>query len=361
MKGNIIFRFIMPLCFILLTLSPVNVMAHTDNSEGYSNFKTKDQKVIAEIYLDYFELGRLIELGVGPGAEKERLRLALDQKQNEIGKYLSSHLEVYMDGIAVKGDIASTDVKEKTGRDYAKIIMEFDKPSDISELQVHYNVFFDDNDPMHRNISDYEFGNEKGQFVFTGDERELQIGNETLAGQMFRFIQLGFHHIMIGYDHLLFVLALIIGTRSVSGILKVISLFTLAHSITLGVTAFDLVEFPAGIIEPLIALSIAFVAVEHLLGFSTKYRYTIVFGFGLIHGIGFAGALQLANDVTWQSLFSILSFNIGIELGQLLVILALMPLLLFIRRFTWSQMVHNAAMTVIFGIGLVWYFERFIS
>lgn len=356
-----VFRIVILLHFIVVMLYPFSVLAHTDNSEGYSNFKIVDNKLIAEVYIDYFELGRLIDFGVNPGVDKDELQVALEGKNDEVTKYLSSHLEIYMDGIKTEGTITSTAIEEKTDRNYVKIILEFPKPAEVSSLEIQYSVFFEDNDPMHRNIATYDFEKEKGQFVFHGDERELQIGKETLIGQMIRFIKLGFHHIMNGYDHLLFVMALVLGTRRFSDILKVITVFTLAHSITLGLTAIKLVNLPSEIVEPLIALSIAFVAIEHFFGFSVKYRYSIVFGFGLLHGVGFAGALHLSDDVTWQSLYSILSFNIGIEAGQVLVIFLLFPLLLIIRRFSWSKIVHSATMTGIFGIGLTWYFQRFIS
>lgn len=351
----------MLLVFIVVMLCPVNALAHTDNSEGYSNFTMDHEKLMAEIYIDYFELGRLIDFGVNPGVQKDELNRALEKKRDAITEYLGSHLEIYMDGAKAEGIITSTNVERRTDREYARIILEFPKPAEASSLKIHYSVFFDDNDPMHRNIANYELEKEKGQFVFNGGERELQIGQETIIGQIIRFIQLGFHHIMIGYDHILFVIALVLGTRRFSDILKVITVFTLAHSITLGLTALKLINLSSEIVEPLIALSIAFVAIENFFGFSSRYRFAVVFIFGLIHGVGFAGALQLSENVTWRSLSSILSFNLGVEAGQALIIMLLFPLLLFIRRFKWSTIVHGGATAGIFGIGLMWYFQRFIG
>ncbi|WP_440603919.1 HupE/UreJ family protein [Bacillus sp. GB_SG_008] len=347
--------------FITLMFLPIKASAHTDNSEGYSKITMDRDKLHVELQLDFFELGRLIDFGVSPGDREEMLNTALEKHRDAVAEYLDSHVEVFTDGAKAKGSVNSTKIERRVGREYAKIGLEFPAPSAKSSIQIHYSVFFDDNDTMHRNIASYDLENKKGQFIFNAEDRELNVGKDSAAGQFFRFVQLGFHHIMIGYDHILFVIALVFGARRVTDVLKVISVFTLAHSITLGLTALKLIHFPAAIVEPLIALSIAFVAVENYFGFSSKYRFAVVFGFGLIHGIGFAGALQLANDVTWRSLLSILSFNVGVEAGQALIILILFPLLVYIRRFQWSTVVQAAATAGIFGIGLIWYFERFFA
>ncbi|MGG3467164.1 HupE/UreJ family protein [Neobacillus pocheonensis] len=347
--------------FITLTLLPINASAHTDNSEGYSKIKMERDKLHVELHLDFFELGRLIDFSVRPGAEEDLLTSALAKQRGAVAEYLDSHFEVFTDGAKARGSVISTDIENRVGRDYAKIGLEFPIPTDKSAIQIKYSVFFDDNDSMHRNIMTYDLENKNGQFIFNSEDREFNAGKESLAGQFFRFVQLGFHHIMIGYDHILFVIALVFGARRITDVLKVISVFTLAHSITLGLTALKLVQFPADIIEPLIALSIAFVAVENYFGFSSKYRFAVVFGFGLIHGVGFAGALQLSNDVTWRSIMSIFSFNVGVEAGQALIILILFPFLVYIRKFQWSNVVQAAATAGIFGMGLIWYFERFFA
>ncbi|MEH7455229.1 HupE/UreJ family protein [Gottfriedia acidiceleris] len=319
------------------------------------------KKLQVELHLDFFELGRLIDFGVRPGVEEDVLKSALSKQRGAVDEYLGSHFEVFTNGAKASGSIISTNIENRVGREYAKIVLEFPITSDKSAIQINYSVFFDDNDSMHRNIMTYDLENKKGQYIFNAEDREFNVGKEGLAGQFFRFVQLGFHHIMIGYDHILFVIALVFGARRITDVLKVISVFTLAHSITLGLTALKLLEFPSDIIEPLIALSIAFVAVENYFGFSAKYRFAVVFGFGLIHGVGFAGAIQLSNDVTWRSILSIFSFNVGVEAGQALIILILFPLLIYIRKFKWSTVVQAAATVGIFAVGLMWYFERFFA
>jgi hydrogenase/urease accessory protein HupE len=150
------------------------------------------------------------------------------------------------------------------------------------------------------------------------------------------FLKLGVHHILIGYDHLLFLFGLIIACRRFATMAGIITCFTVAHSITLALAAFDVVTLSPRIVEPLIAASIVFVGVENLLlrGQEPKRRWLLTFAFGLVHGFGFAGALKevgagLAGRALAMPLFS---FNLGVELGQIAVTAACLPLLLLLRK-----------------------------
>ncbi len=140
-----------------------------------------------------------------------------------------------------------------------------------------------------------------------------------LAG---RYLALGFTHILPhGLDHVLFVLGVFLLSRSLRSILLQVSAFTVAHSITLGLGMFGLVSVPPAVVEPLIALSIAYVALENLLLTRVRsWRVALVFGFGLLHGLGFAGALREAGLPPADLVTALLGFNLGVELGQLVVI-----------------------------------------
>jgi len=153
----------------------------------------------------------------------------------------------------------------------------------------------------------------------------------------------------------------VITAKKFTDIVKVLTLFTLAHSVTLGLTALKLLFMPPEIIEPLIALSVAFVAIERFLNISDKYRYSVVFIFGLIHGVGFAGALDLSDPITWSSIFPVITFNVGVELGQLLIVAILFPLLMVVRKYKWSLPVTYAVNGAIFLFGMTWYFQRFLG
>jgi hypothetical protein len=157
-----------------------------------------------------------------------------------------------------------------------------------------------------------------------------------------RFIHLGFNHILDGTDHLLFLFCLVIPFRRFGALIPVVTSFTVAHSITLIASAYNLAPdalwFPP-LIEVLIALSIVYMALENIVGGATAHRrWMIAFGFGLVHGFGFSFALretlQLAGN---HMLASLLSFNIGVELGQLLVLLLMIPALELLFKYAVAE------------------------
>ncbi len=152
-----------------------------------------------------------------------------------------------------------------------------------------------------------------------------------------RFVNMGFEHILEGLDHLLFLFCLVIPLRSVRALIPVITSFTIAHSITLISSAFGMAPnalwFPP-LIETLIALSIVYMAFENIVGAKLEHRWVAAFGFGLIHGFGFSflfsDTLQFAGGHLFSSL---LAFNVGVELGQILVLILVIPLLNILFRF----------------------------
>ncbi len=153
----------------------------------------------------------------------------------------------------------------------------------------------------------------------------------------FRFVQMGFEHILEGLDHLLFLFCLVIPLRSIRALIPVVTSFTIAHSITLISSAFGMAPnslwFPP-LIETLIALSIVYMAFENIIGAKLEHRWVAAFGFGLVHGFGFSflfsDTLQFAGGHLFSSL---LAFNVGVELGQILVLLLVIPLLNILFRY----------------------------
>lgn len=146
------------------------------------------------------------------------------------------------------------------------------------------------------------------------------------------YLRHGVTHILTGYDHLLFVMALVIGTKSLWEMVKVIAAFTVAHSLTLTLCVFGLVRLPTSIVEPLIAASIIFVALENIIrvqGVRVKIRLVVAFGFGLIHGLGFAGGLLdvMAGLPPISLWIALVAFSLGVEIGHQMIVLPLCGLL----------------------------------
>jgi HupE / UreJ protein len=168
-----------------------------------------------------------------------------------------------------------------------------------------------------------------------------------------RFVESGFLHILEGTDHLLFLLCLVIPFRRLGQLVLIVTSFTVAHSITLIASAYDLgpdaLWFPP-LIETLIAISILYMAIENVLGTNLGRRWMITFGFGLVHGFAFSFALRETLQFAGSHLLtSLLSFNLGVELGQLLVLVVLVPVLENLFRFVVAERLGTIILSLLVG------------
>jgi hydrogenase/urease accessory protein HupE len=189
------------------------------------------------------------------------------------------------------------------------------------------------------------------------------------AVQPVSFFRLGIEHILTGYDHLLFLAALLLVCASFREAATVITCFTVAHSITLALAALDVVRLPSRIVESVIAASIVYVAMENVLGLGKTnarrrlaWRAAVTFAFGLVHGLGFASVLRdLGLGSTPGGVVApLLKFNLGVEAGQLAVASVVFPLILFARRrvAVTEQWLVPACSVLIAAAGAWWLFER---
>jgi hydrogenase/urease accessory protein HupE len=173
---------------------------------------------------------------------------------------------------------------------------------------------------------------------------------------------LGIGHILTGYDHLLFLLGLLVACRRLRTMVVIITCFTLAHSITLALAALGLVVIPSRIVEPLIAASIVFVGVENLVRREEPpHRWLLAFFFGLIHGFGFASALREAGLGQSGAALAVplFSFNLGVELGQLGLVAVVFPLLLWLRARPAFVRVGPPVVSALVAVaGLFWLLQR---
>lgn len=212
---------------------------------------------------------------------------------------------------------------------------------------------------------------EKARVWLDGDTTSapFPLARDVLAPSRLEIIRqylvLGFTHILPnGLDHILFILGIFLLTANVRGVLMQVTAFTIAHSITLGLTMYGLVSISPRIVEPAIALSIAYIAIENVMTAKLKpWRVAIVFAFGLLHGMGFAGVLEELGLPRSQFLAALVSFNVGVEAGQLAVIAA--AYLLFAYwwqgRSWYRQRLVVPASAIIGAIGLFWTVQRVMA
>ena len=194
-------------------------------------------------------------------------------------------------------------------------------------------------------------------------QRIRKLSAMPLPNKMFIFIKAGFEHILpLGLDHILFVLGLFFSTIKLRSLILQVTAFTFAHSITLALAALGLVKLQLSVVEPLIFLSIVWVAVENTLyKKTTKWRPLVVFSFGLLHGLGFATLLNDYGLPKDNFISLLLAFNIGVELGQLSVLLTafIIVRLIFIKT-KYKNQLKIPASILIGLVGLYWFIESII-
>jgi hypothetical protein len=191
--------------------------------------------------------------------------------------------------------------------------------------------------------------------------RMTAVSEPGTLGAAAKYFALGFTHILpYGFDHVLFVVGLFLLSPRLKPLLAQVTAFTIAHSITLGLSLYNIVRLPPTVVEPLIALSIAFIAIENLCTTKLKpWRPIVVFGFGLVHGLGFAGVLQDVGLPRSQFAAALLSFNGGVELGQLAVLLIAFAMVGLFRSRTWYRSaIAMPASFAIAAIAVVWTIQR---
>ena len=176
------------------------------------------------------------------------------------------------------------------------------------------------------------------------------------------YLQLGFSHLFGGFDHILFIFGLLFCISGFVNIIKTITAFTIAHSITLGLTVFELIRLPQGTVEALIALTIIYLALEITQKEnSIKSPWIMAFAFGLLHGLGFASALIEIGIANEKMLLSLLFFNIGIELAQIALIPIPIILIYIFKKLSIDNYLKTSMSLLIGGIGFYWFIERVIG
>lgn len=205
----------------------------------------------------------------------------------------------------------------------------------------------------------------------TNDQVQLELaeveGKQEASGDAWfaafvDFFKLGVEHIVTGYDHLLFLFALLAVTHSFWPAIKIITFFTIAHSITLALAGLNLIALSSSFVEPFIAATIVYVAVENLIrGDHPKGRHWLTFGFGLVHGFGFASVLQELDISSGGTgiLLPLLSFNLGIETGQIVVASIVLPMIWRLNNNPeFAEKFLKGCSVVISLLGTYWFLER---
>lgn len=200
------------------------------------------------------------------------------------------------------------------------------------------------------------------QVTFGETSRTASVDiDRTVPTGWLDFVALGVEHILTGYDHLLFLVALLATARGAWSVVRIVTAFTLAHSVTLSLGALGIVTVPERIIEPLIAATIVWVALENLLvSEPDRKRWIWSFAFGLVHGLGFASALGELGLKGMALVRGLVGFNLGVEIGQLLFVAVFLPALAWLTRGRGAQLTPRVASLAVVMIGTYWFIKRIL-
>jgi HupE / UreJ protein len=359
---------------VLLLLCSSLALAHKP-SDSYLNLNLKNPNLTGRWDVALRDLDYAIGLddnddGAITWKELKTHRVAVES-------YLLSKLEVRSENQTCKLNASNYLVDNHTDGAYVVLPFTSNCSSNPSSLNVNYNLFFD-LDPQHRGLLNLETVNGTQTAIFSPENHKLnfQLREQNAISQFLEFVREGVLHIWGGIDHILFLLALLLPSvlrrengrwmpvgnfrNALSSVLKIVTAFTLAHSITLSLAALEVVNLPSRLVESTIAASVVLAALNNVFPVvKERRRWLVAFGFGLIHGFGFASVLTDLELTRATLLRSLVGFNVGVELGQLSIVMLFLPLAFSLRtssfynRFTLA--VGSLAVAAIAGI---WMAER---
>jgi hypothetical protein len=311
---------------------------------------------------------------------------ALEEHSDSVINYVTERFGVTADGEncvpARDGDFTMT---ERDGVPYAQFTLDYRCPVSAVAHDIRSGLFPDSEGYVRgtKSIVTYNLDLRSGSAALDAKHSSFST-DQSWTERFWEFFRLGAEHLLTGLDHILFLLALIAGSRRLREVVLGATAFTLAHSVTLILAALGIVHVSRSFVEPMIALSIAVVAGWHLwrlvrrgshatdlvtvgdshlsLDRAGWTRLAVVFCFGLIHGLGFASALGIDQAWSWTLLWSLLVFNVGIEAVQLALIASVFPLLALLRHRSpvvalWTT---GTIATVVSAMGLIWFVERIV-
>jgi hypothetical protein len=338
---------------LALLLTAASARAHVGGSTGYASIAVSRNTIRYALSLP---------TAILPPDLAEALKLAQagsPQSQEKLLDVLRRRISLRADGATCEpgpGRVLPAPSEAPT----VSMQLDFACAGSVQDLTVRDDIF-DVLGPDHHTLAKVEANGAVHELTFTPDAREARLSlggtaSEQAGGGFFR---LGVEHILTGYDHLLLLGALLLRGGRLLALLKIVTAFTIAHSITLALAVLGVVAVPARLVECVIAASIVYVALENiLLRNAPSQRWLVSFLFGLVHGFGFASALNPLALPAHRLALALFGFNLGVETGQMLVVLLLLPVLVWMRGARWETRAVQAASGLVAALGFVWFVER---
>ena len=355
------------MCLVLLVFGCGSASAH-DPGLSNVNLQLESNRMVAELAYNYVDIegAVLVDKDLDRIITKEEFEAA----KSNLEQLATSALEVSFDGKKIEpGEVSVKIAKAEDGRETAFFSLIY--PGIPSTELIVKSAIMEKLSRGHREY--FKLTNAEGKTIA---ERLLDINNnfaQISAGELSaglgkwhtfkQFTMLGIEHILLGFDHLCFLAALLLAANSLGSVVKIITSFTIAHSITLALAALNIVNISPAFVEPMIAVSIIYVGLENVWrrGQEIEGRWLLTFAFGLIHGFGFASVLRELNIGASGSGLAIplVSFNLGVEIGQLAVAALFWGIIWKIRKTEIFKTRLVPAFSILVAIaGAYWLIER---
>lgn len=346
------------------------VLAHK-SSDSYLTLKVSVDKVAAQ--WDIFLPDIQFAIGLDENSDDQISWGELQKKQRELQAWANSRLNLSRGGVCALQP-TGLQVDEHTDGNYAVLYFDGKCPAAGGPFLIQYSLLFDI-DTQHRGLLNLELDGTKHSAILGPQNASQRFTASASSGTQFlQYVTEGIWHIWIGFDHILFLLCLLLPAvlaqglaktnhslelkRVAMGFLGIVSAFTVAHSITLSLAALGIVELPSRWVESAIAGSVIYVAAKNLAGSFDK-RWKTAFLFGLIHGFGFASVLTALGLPTQSLALSLVGFNLGVELGQLVIVGVFLPVAFFLRGSMFYQIVvFKGGSWIALFLALGWFVER---
>lgn len=339
-------RFVALICLFFALFA----RAH-EPSKSYLSLTLDSSRFAGRLDLPLRDLQSVVPLSVDENGTIARDQLVVHY--HDATAYALSHLQITVGGRVLSPQFASAPpaLEEFSDGQYLRLNFVLEHLPPPRTVEVTYRLFFETN-ALHRGLLRLEAGGKTQMAAFSPrhSSQDFQFGAPSYGPQFLVFLREGVWHIWTGYDHILFLLALLLPSvlrreagqwREVAAlrpafynVLKIVSAFTIAHSLTLSLAALGIIRLPSRFTEAAIALSVVLAAANNLWPLVRDRGWMVAFGFGLIHGFGFAAALSDLGLTKGNMALALVGFNSGVEIGQLAIVAIFLPMAFGLRR-TW--------------------------
>lgn len=364
-------RYLLIVFLMLLDVAPTYAHKPSDSylSIGIQQAAIDGQWDIALRDLDY-------AMGLDDNADGQITWGELQRHHDAIAAYGLARLDISADGARCRNRVTGHLVDKHSDGAYAVLRFAVSCETMPRVLAIRYRLFFD-LDPSHRGLLNLQQQGHTQTAVFSPEqpERHIELATRSSWREFSEFVKEGVWHIWTGYDHILFLISLLLPAvvfrndkhwRPVSHfrsaffeVLKIVTAFTVAHSITLSLSVLDIVNLPSRWVESAIAASVLLAALNNIYPLVLKRIWMVAFSFGLIHGLGFAGVLNDLGLPENSLVVALVGFNLGVEAGQFAIVSVFLPLAFLLRRsWFYQRLTLNFGSLLIATIALFWLLDR---